>query len=81
MVTCTQFYTLSSWDLKLRKARTSAFMAVTFAENIRAYTSRSFEKPFFQDFFTNTSMQYAILLAEAAMWFVIFCPFVSDVVF
>lgn len=56
-------------------------MAVTFAENIRAYTSRSFEQPFYIDFWTNVSMQYAILMAETAMWFVLFCPFVSEVVF
>ena len=54
---------------------------MTFSENIRAYTSRSFEQPFYVDFFTNVSMQWAIFMAEAAMWFVLFCPFVSDTVF
>ena len=43
--------------MKLRQARTSTFIAVVFAENVRAYTSRSFDRPFYQDILSNAAMQ------------------------
>lgn len=56
-----------SYDMRLRLARTSAFVGVVFAENIRAYTSRSFENPFYQEIFSNVAMQKAIFLAQVGV--------------
>jgi magnesium-transporting ATPase (P-type) len=56
----------------LRRARTAAFIAVVWAENIRAYCSRSFTRPIFIHMFQNMAMQKAICIAEIALVFVVF---------
>merc|ERR1712070_69516 len=64
---------------QLAKARTVAFIALVWSENVRAYTSRSFDKPFFGDLMSNKHMQRAIGLAQAALYLALFLPGLSDV--
>merc|ERR1719217_1659074 len=66
---------------QLRKARTTAFISVVWSENVRAYTSRSFDRPFFENLLSNTAMQKAIGLAQAALYLVIFTPVLSSDIF
>jgi len=72
---------LTTTSDQLRKARTTAFISVVWSENVRAYTSRSFDRPFFVDLLTNKAMQKAIGLAQAALYVVIFTPVISKDIF
>lgn len=78
---CRETLDIHDTDLDLRKARTATFIAVVFAENVRAYTSRSFDRPFYQEMCSNIAMQKAILLAQVALWCVVFIPGLSDQIF
>merc|ERR1711907_555181 len=64
---------------QLAKARTVAFIALVWSENVRAYTSRSFEKFFVVDLLSNKYMQRAIGLAQAALSLALFLPGLSDI--
>merc|ERR1712139_748822 len=64
---------------QLAKARTVAFIALVWSENVRAYTSRSFDKFFVVDLLSNSHMQRAIGLAQAALYLALFLPGLSDV--
>merc|ERR1711977_718648 len=64
---------------QLAKARTVAFIALVWSENVRAYTSRSFDKLFVVDLLSNKHMQRAIGLAQAALYLALFLPGLSDV--
>jgi potassium/sodium efflux P-type ATPase len=64
---------------QLAKARTVAFIALVWSENVRAYTSRSFEKFFIVDLLSNKYMQRAIGLAQAALYLALFLPGLSDI--
>merc|ERR1711998_499876 len=64
---------------QLSKARTVAFIALVWSENVRAYTSRSFEKFFVVDLLSNKYMQRAIGLAQAALYLALFLPGLSDI--
>merc|ERR1712070_1160075 len=64
---------------QLAKARTVAFIALVWSENVRAYTSRSFEKLFTVDLLSNKYMQRAIGLAQAALYLALFLPGLSDI--
>merc|ERR1712072_744834 len=64
---------------QLAKARTVAFIALVWSENVRAYTSRSFDKLFVVDLLSNKQMQRAIGLAQAALYMALFLPGLSDV--
>merc|ERR1711977_495964 len=64
---------------QLAKARTVAFIALVWSENVRAYTSRSFDKLFIVDLLSNKYMQRAIGLAQAALYLALFLPGLSDV--
>jgi magnesium-transporting ATPase (P-type) len=72
---------LTTTSDQLRKARTTAFISVVWSENVRAYTSRSFDRPFFIDLLTNKAMQKAIALAQSALYLVIFTPVISKDIF
>ena len=48
----------------IRKARTVAFIALVWAENLRAYTARSFTRPIWVGTFSNPTMNKAILCAD-----------------
>jgi potassium/sodium efflux P-type ATPase len=64
----------------LIRARTTAFICVVFCENIRAYTSRSFDKPVYVGCLDNKAMQRAIFMAQVCLYIVIFTPFLSDTI-
>merc|ERR1711977_293237 len=64
---------------QLAKARTVAFIALVWSENVRAYTSRSFDKLFVVDLLSNKYMQRAIGLAQAALYIALYLPGLSDV--
>jgi len=59
---------------QLIRARTSAFIALVYSENLRAYTARSFDKPIWTDMFANQSMQKAIGGAQLALYIALFVP-------
>merc|ERR1711907_800666 len=63
----------------LEKARTVAFISLVLSENVRAYTSRSFDKPVWTDLWTNKQMQLAIIMAQVALLVAIFTPGVTTV--
>merc|ERR1719327_518149 len=65
---------------QLEKARTVAFISLVWSEAVRAYVSRSFNRPFFEDFLSNTQMQKEILVAQIALVVAVFLPGLSDAV-
>lgn len=62
----------------LQHARTVAFISLVFCENVRAYTSRSFDKPVWINLFGNKTMQKAVLMAQAAMLIAVLVPYLSE---
>jgi len=66
-------------SLALQKAQTVAFISLVWSENIRAYTSRSFDRPVCNEMCTNWYMQRAIGVAQAALYLAIFLPGLSHV--
>eukprot|EP00929_Paragymnodinium_shiwhaense_P042837 TRINITY_DN22100_c0_g3_i1.p1 TRINITY_DN22100_c0_g3~~TRINITY_DN22100_c0_g3_i1.p1 ORF type:complete len:331 (-),score=79.58 TRINITY_DN22100_c0_g3_i1:628-1569(-) len=62
---------------KLTKARTVAFIALVYAENVRAYIARSFDKPFWHNMWSNIQMQKAIILAQICLYLAVFLPVLS----
>merc|ERR1711972_1150796 len=69
---------LEDYDNKLMDARTVAFISLVWSENVRSYTSRSFQNPVWVNFLGNASMQKAIFLAQAALYAAVLIPFFSD---
>jgi potassium/sodium efflux P-type ATPase len=65
-------------SVQLMKARTVAFIALVWSENVRAYTSRSFTRPFFCEMLSNVFMQKAIGIAQTALYLALFLPGLSD---
>ncbi|CAK8988855.1 Calcium-transporting ATPase 1 [Durusdinium trenchii] len=63
---------------QLSKARTVTFISLVWSENIRSYIARSFDKPFYINLCGNRMMQYAIILAQLALYAAVFIPFFSD---
>jgi len=63
----------------IRRARTCAFIALVWAENFRAYCSRSFENGVWVDTFANPSMNKAIALAQAALYISLWTPGINHV--
>merc|ERR1711881_267106 len=63
----------------LQKARTVAFISLVLSENVRAYTSRSFDKPVWTDLWKNKQMQMAIVMAQVALLLAVFVPGVTTV--
>merc|ERR1711904_506871 len=63
----------------LEKARTVALISLVLSENVRAYTSRSFDKPVWIDLWTNKQMQLAIIMAQVALLFAIYTPGLNTV--
>merc|ERR1712093_204237 len=58
---------------------TVAFISLVLSENVRAYTSRSFDKPVWTDLWTNKQMQLAIVTAQVALLLAVFVPGVTTV--
>jgi len=69
---------LPDFERKLANARTVAFISLVFSENIRAYIARSFDRPFYENFFGNVEMQKAILMAQVALYVAVLLPAFSD---
>jgi len=69
---------IPDYQNKLMDARTVAFISLVWSENVRSYTSRSFNKPFWVNFLGNPDMQKAIFLAQAALYAAVLIPFFSD---
>jgi len=65
---------------QLIRARTSAFIALVFSENFRAYTARSFDSPVWVDTFANGSMQKAIAWAQISLYAGLFVPGLNNAV-
>merc|ERR1712190_250503 len=62
----------------LMRARTVAFISLVFAENVRAYTSRSFDSPFWQGLLSNVSMQKAVVIAQVCLYAAVLIPYFSS---
>jgi len=62
----------------LTYARTVAFISLVLCENVRSYTSRSFDKPIWQNLCGNNAMHCAIILAQLALYTAVLVPFFSD---
>jgi magnesium-transporting ATPase (P-type) len=69
---------LEDYEKKLAQARTVAFISLVYSENVRAYIARSFDRPFWINFFGNKHMQMAIILAQLALYIAVLVPGVSD---
>merc|ERR1711953_887254 len=63
---------------KLIAARTVAFVSLVLSENVRAYTSRSFDQPVWRNVFGNVHMQKAIFLAQLCLYCAVFLPGFSN---
>jgi magnesium-transporting ATPase (P-type) len=62
----------------LMYARTVAFISLVLCENVRSYTSRSFDKPVWKNICGNKAMHLAIILAQIALYIAVLVPFFSD---
>jgi magnesium-transporting ATPase (P-type) len=65
-------------DERLANARTVAFVSLVFCENVRSYTSRSFDQPIWRNLCGNVEMHKAIVLAQIALWSAVLIPGLSD---
>eukprot|EP00434_Breviolum_minutum_P006202 symbB.v1.2.005469.t1/scaffold260.1/size426026/20 len=71
-------YLLDSYDVRLSKAQTVAFISLVWSENIRAYISRSFTNPMWHDILGNKHMQKAIVMAQICLYVAVLTPYLSD---
>merc|ERR1712127_1157273 len=71
---------LDDYDNKLMDARTVAFISLVWSENVRSYTSRSFDKPVWVNLLGNKEMQKAICLAQIALYVAVLVPYFSDMI-
>jgi protein-arginine kinase len=62
----------------IRRARTVAFIALVWAENFRAYSSRSFENGVWVGMFSNSHMNKAILRAQASLYTALWLPGLNE---
>merc|ERR1712113_1249473 len=74
----TEIKYIPDYENKLMDARTVAFISLVWSENVRSYTSRSFQNPVWVNFLGNATMQKAIVLAQAALYAAVLLPFFSD---
>jgi len=63
---------------QMNNARTVAFIALVWSENFRAYASRSFDRPFYENLLGNKYMQYAACSAQLALYIAVLVPGFSD---
>lgn len=61
-------------DESIRRARTVAFISLVWAEGLRAYTSRSFDRPVWKKTFANPHMNKAVFLAQVTLIMALFLP-------
>merc|ERR1712072_654525 len=69
---------LADYELKLMNAQTVAFISLVFSENVRSYTSRSFDQPIWRNLCGNPEMHKAIVLAQLALYAAVLLPFFSE---
>jgi magnesium-transporting ATPase (P-type) len=65
-------------ETRLADARTVAFVSLVLCENVRSYTSRSFDQPIWRNLCGNIEMHKAILVAQIALWSAVLIPGFSD---
>jgi hypothetical protein len=66
-------------ETSIRRARTCAFIALVWAENFRAFSSRSFENGVWVGMFSNPSMNKAILMAQISLYIALWLPGLNEV--
>merc|ERR1719468_1063737 len=71
---------LDDYENKLMDARTVAFISLVWSENIRSYTSRSFDRPIWNNVWGNKHMQKAIILAQICLYVAVLLPGFSDMI-
>jgi len=80
MVLQTDINLLPDYNNKLMDARTVAFISLVWSENVRSYTSRSFDQPVWINFLGNVQMQKAICMAQVALYVAVLVPVFSDMI-
>merc|ERR1712241_1408388 len=71
---------LPNYNDKLMDARTVAFISLVWSENVRSYTSRSFDQPVWVNFLGNEQMQKAIVMAQVCLYLAVLVPYFSDMI-
>mmetsp|Transcript_22463 Transcript_22463/g.33355 ORF Transcript_22463/g.33355 Transcript_22463/m.33355 type:complete len:165 (+) Transcript_22463:3-497(+) len=71
---------LANYNNHIMAARTVAFISLVWSENVRSYTSRSFDKPVWRNVLGNKDMQKAIVLAQLALYAAVLIPTFSDMI-
>jgi len=71
---------IPDYNNKLMDARTVAFISLVWSENVRSYTSRSFDQPVWVNLFGNLQMQKAICMAQVALYLAVLLPVFSDLI-
>merc|ERR1712003_301474 len=69
---------IPDYENKLMDARTVAFISLVWSENVRSYTSRSFDQPVWVNLWGNVQMQKAIVMAQIALYLAVLLPYFSD---
>jgi len=69
---------LDDFENKLMDARTVAFISLVWSENVRSYSSRSFDKPIWRDVFGNPYMQRAFIVAQLCLYIAVLMPYFSE---
>merc|ERR1719203_2294197 len=71
---------LPGYNDKLMDARTVAFISLVWSENVRSYTSRSFDRPVWVNILGNWQMQKAIVMAQVCLYLAVLLPGFSDMI-
>merc|ERR1719394_1169646 len=71
---------IPNYNDKLMDARTVAFISLVWSENVRSYTSRSFDQPVWVNFLGNEQMQKAIVMAQVCLYVAVLLPYFSDMI-
>merc|ERR1719440_720600 len=69
---------LADGQTRLMDAQTVAFISLVYSENVRSYTSRSFDQPIWRNLCGNPNMRLAIVLAQVALYAAVMLPFFSE---
>merc|ERR1711957_1000045 len=73
-------HSLTGYENRLMNAQTVAFISLVWSENVRSYTSRSFDKPIWENILGNKNMQKAIVLAQVCLYAAVLVPYFSDMI-
>merc|ERR1719471_477107 len=71
---------IPDYNNKLMDVRTVAFISLVWSENVRSYTSRSFDQPVWVNLLGNLQMQKAICMAQVALYLAVLLPVFSDLI-